>query len=364
MKNVLRAAAVLLFATGMASAQQAPSAKKLRPLTERALDTITAGSASRSSDDPGGVLVAGSSEATVTVTGALTISNTAQQDSRALNLVNSSDSAVANAANVWDGRLPEPTTPASPPSADPAGTTTNANGLTDVTADSAKATMTPLNVEQSNLVQQDSARSASLRSYVRTEANVDETSKTTRTITDATSEVNTESVVLGQTIKGGQGFAGAGSADLEITGGSITITNRIEAEVAEGAVGGLTEQSFEWVLPDLSLHVEGVVCAVAMGSCSASGNFSSTSETTKSIRGPVAIRDASAEYIVLDGSSLDVTKDYSVTVNGSAMQNARALNLVNAAGSSIANAVNVSRTPTTAGFPLNLNQVNVVHQTR
>ena len=170
--------------------------------------------------------------------------------------------------------------------------------------------------------------------------------------------------VLGQSIQGGQGFAGAGSADLEIIGGSITLHNRIEAEIANGAVGGVTEQSLSWVLPSLDLHVEGVVCAVAMGSCSASGTFKSSSETTRSVRGPVAIRDASAEYIVLDGSSLDVTKDYSVTLNGSAMQGARALNLVNAAGSLITNAVNVSRTPTTAGFDLNLNQINVVHQNR
>src|SRR5262245_62506222 len=125
MKKALSIATAFLLTASMASAGQGPGAKKPRPLTDRDLDTITAGSAS--AENTGGVIVAGSSEATVNVTGALSVGESAQMDSRALNLVNSSDSAVANAANVWDGRLPDPTgTPAAP-----TGTVTT-NSLTDV----------------------------------------------------------------------------------------------------------------------------------------------------------------------------------------------------------------------------------------
>jgi hypothetical protein len=383
MKKALCFTAAFLLMAGLASAQ-GPNGKKPRPLTDRALDAITAGSAStentpkESADRSGGVLVAGSSEATITVKGALSVGDTAQQDSRALNLVNASDSAVANAANVWDGRLPDATTAAATPPGTGTGTSTT-TGLTDVNVDAETVRTTTLNIEQSNQVLQSAAHSASVKSYVRTEANVDETSNTTREIIDGKSKVDTVTEVLGQKLQGGQGFAGAASGDLELTGGSITIDNEIDARVEAKAgfsIGdGLlklegeanaefhTEQHINWVLPDLKLHVEGVVCAVAMGSCEASGTFRSTSEVTRSVRGPVVIRDAEAEYIVVDGSSLEVTKDYSVALTGSAMQNARALNLVNAAGSSVTNAVNVSRSPT-AGPTLNLNQVNVVHQYR
>src|SRR5262245_37363315 len=176
MKKALVIATAVLLMASMASAGQGPSAKKPRPLTDRDLDTITAGSAS--ADNTGGVIVAGSSEATINVTGALSVDGTAQQDSRALNLVNSSDSAVANAANVWDGLLPNPTnTPVTSTG------TVAANGLTDANsvADSAKTT---LNVEQSNQVLQNAAHSARVKLYVRTEANVDETSKTSKEIID------------------------------------------------------------------------------------------------------------------------------------------------------------------------------------
>ncbi|NIV29238.1 MAG: hypothetical protein GWN58_06925, partial [Anaerolineae bacterium] len=124
-----------------------------------------------------------------------------------------------------------------------------------------------------------------------------------------------------------------------------------------------TTQTLTWVLPDLSFSAEGSACAVAMGSCTAQGTDSSTSSGTRSVRSPFALYGAQAEYIVVDDSSLDAETDYSVLLASNAQQNARALNLVNAAGSVVANAVNVARTPT-VGPVLNLNQVNTIIQVR
>lgn len=316
--------------------------RKLRPLTDRALDGITAGTAS------GGAIVASSSDATITQTGLVDVADSAQRDSRALNLVNAAESAVANAVNVWDGRL---------------------EGQTVATA---------LNVDQTNRVTQDMARGASLPSYVRAQANVEESTSVSRDV-EGSGSVDTVSKILGQELKGGQGFAGAAAADFSVDAGVISFTNEVLFEAEGGTdfeiAGGLfsgdvsaktkveTSQELTWDLPKLDLHVEGVVCAVSMGSCEAEGSFKSLSESSRRSSGPVAMQGASAEYIAVDGSTLDVTSEYAVNLSGNAQQASRALNLVTAAGSAVTNGVNVARTPT-VGPVLNLNQVNVIRQGR
>ena len=67
--------------------------------------------------------------------------------------------------------------------------------------------------------------------------------------------------------------------------------------------------------------------------------------------------------LVVDGSTLTANSSYSVALAGNAQGNVRAVNLVNAAGSVVANSVNVSRTPT-VGPNLNLSQVNTIVQRR
>ena len=100
-----------------------------------------------------------------------------------------------------------------------------------------------------------------------------------------------------------------------------------------------------------------------MGSCDAEGTFKSSTEVTRSVRGPIKVEGAEAQYIVVDGSTLDVSVDNAVTLSGFAQNGARALNLVNAAASAVTNAVNVAKTPT-VGPVLNLNQINYVRQGR
>jgi hypothetical protein len=331
-----------VLTTTLAVAGEGPGGQKPRPLGDGALDRITAGSAS------GGAIVASSSDATINQQASVDVRDSAQRDARALNLVNAADSAVANAVNVWDGRV------------------------------DTQNTATVLNIDQTNRVTQNMARSASLPSYVRAGANIDETSKVTRDV-NGSGKVDTVSKVLEQEVQGGEGFAGAASADLTLNGGSIGFRNnvRLDSEGGSGfdVGGGLfggdidqkttveTTQTLTWKLPDLALHVEGVVCAVSMGSCEAEGSFKSLSELSRTTSGPVAMQGARAEYIAVDGSTLQVTSDNSVVLGGSAQQGARALNLVNASGSAISNSVNVARSPT-VGPALNLNQFNVIQQGR
>lgn len=124
-----------------------------------------------------------------------------------------------------------------------------------------------------------------------------------------------------------------------------------------------------WNLPKLDLSFDGGICYVEMGSCSAKGSrdSSSASETdkqetfTQTSLGPVSMGDAKAQYIVVDGSKLTAESAYTVFLNGTSEANAKALNLVNAAGSLISNAVNVARTPT-VGPLLNLSQRNLIVQ--
>jgi hypothetical protein len=348
MLRILAAVAVLLVFPVALSFAQTPTVSTAQPLADSQLDGITAGTDEvGDSGGSGGAIVGNSSNATIKTSGEVVLEG-AQEDARALNLVNAAESGIANGVNVWDGRLESQTAE------------------------------TRLNVDQENFIVQRQARSASVPEYVRPEANIDESFESTRDVT-TNGSVSTVTEVLGQSIQGGQGISGSGSLDLELTGGSIEISNNVHVEVEGGAdidlLGGLfsgsadtsatfdTTQTLTWVLPELSFHAEGSVCAVAMGSCEAEGTDSSTSSGTRIVRSPFALYGAQAEHIVVDDSTLVAESNYTVLLADGAQAGARAMNLVNAAGSVVANAVNVSRTPT-VGPVLNLNQVNTIIQAR
>lgn len=84
---------------------------------------------------------------------------------------------------------------------------------------------------------------------------------------------------------------------------------------------------------------------------------------TNNVQGAVSFDSASAQNIAVDGSKIDATNTYSVTLAGTAEQNATALNIVNAAGGMVANGVNVARTSNLIGTPM-LTQTNTISQTR
>jgi hypothetical protein len=349
------------------------------PLTDSTLDAVTAGSAAEHPLASGGAVVGNNSQAVLNITGTLDLGGDAQSGANALNLVNSSESTVANGVNVWDGKLDA----------------------------AAQAERTTFEVNQSNTVEQEQRRVAFLPSYERTGINSSkswtedsthsasqtvnrsnetrdvQTSASTRSLTSQGS-VNTETAIAGQTIRGGRGIAGAGDLGVNFDGGNIDFV--IEGNIADVLEGSI---SLSIELPELDIAFNGGGCAVQMGSCEGKGSldetssessdnsvietFASTSheegtfvgDGTENIRSPFEIADAQAEYIVVDDSSIDVESNYGITLAGSAQRELRALNAVNAAGSAVANAVNISRTPTLSGGQvLALNQQNVIRHSR
>lgn len=379
-KRMFHLTLVVLFScTGIAFAQDHGKAKKPHRLADRQLDRITAGDSNAGdSQDLGGAVVAAGSQATITNSGGVTLEDTTQQGAQALNLVNSSQSKVANGVNVWDGRLD------------------TQNGATE------------LNVNQNNQVfQQGFATYASLSGYERTDSNVSTSYTTSKISKSASSDsftndsmVDTKQNISSSggsssvgnsstpspnlNVQAGQGISGTGKLDIHVDAGSIgvgisggaSVNTQTATDVAGVVNGTLTNTAsigfktdLSWVLPKLDLSFDGGICYVELGSCSAKGSRNSTSSAESSeqdtysqtVQAPVSIQDAKAEYIVVDGSTLTAKNDYTVFLSGNSQADAKALNLVNAAGSLIANAVNVARTPT-VGPVINLNQTNLIVQ--
>jgi hypothetical protein len=162
----------------------------------------------------------------------------------------------------------------------------------------------------------------------------------------------------------------AGSVNVGLSSG-VSLSGA--AKNLFGSGSGSASASFnagaQFVLPKLNLSFDGGICYVEMGSCSAKGSRDTTSSSesnkqetySQAVLAPVSMDDAKAEYIVVDGSTLTAKTDYTVFLNGNSQSNAKALNLINAAGSLITNAVNVARTPT-VGPVINLNQTNLIVQ--
>jgi hypothetical protein len=351
-------------------------------LSDSALDQITAGTGGDFAlQGSGGAIVGNNSEAKLLLTGTLDLDDEAQSGANALNLVNSSESTVANGVNVWDGTLPD-------------GATPGATG--------------EFEVKQDNVVHQEQRRVALLPTYERTGANESstwtedssrdsvatlrtakqtldiESSSSTRDLTSS-GTVDTQTTVVGQTIQGGRGLAGAGDLAVDFDGGDIEFV--ANASAGNNVLSG--ELRLTIGLPEFSIDFAGGGCAVQMGSCTGEGTLEETSETrsdhsiieslesseessetfvgggTKEVRSPFYLANAQAEYIVIDDSTLDVESNYGIALAGSAQSDLRAMNAVNAAGSAVANAVNVSRTPSlTATASLSLVQRNVIGHSR
>jgi hypothetical protein len=87
------------------------------------------------------------------------------------------------------------------------------------------------------------------------------------------------------------------------------------------------------------------------------------SAVVKDVQGAVSLDDATATNIAVDGSTINATNNYSVTLAGSAEQNAKALNIVNAAGGMVANGLNIAHSANMNAMPT-LNQVNSISQVR
>ncbi len=399
---------------GASMVQAAPMA-----LGDRTLDQVTAGSSEVGGS--GGAIIGNSSEATINQTGGVDLSDEVQMGAKGLNLVNSSESTVANGVNIWD-----------------------------VTSSEAGADNGQMSVEQSNIINQEQRRSASMPNYSRPEANtsveielsgseshdiqLDRNNNVLDVQTLSSDAQNTSTASVDTTIKGGgqtnattdsslpaspevsvdtnvgKGLAVAGQVDTFIDGGEAqiglavggaviaapdTITASQEGRPAESYGGmaiGNDDSEFaiygRLILPEIDIEINGAGCGVAMGSCesggtanllttetkdqslmdsevsSSTGNSEYVDNRSEIYRSPFELTDAQAEYIVVDDSSLAVNTTFNLTMSGSAQSNVSGMNVVNATGSAVADGVNVARTSQLAGGAMALSQTNVISHSR
>jgi len=80
-------------------------------------------------------------------------------------------------------------------------------------------------------------------------------------------------------------------------------------------------------------------------------------------QGAVAFDSASGKYVAVDGSTVTASNIYTVALTDNALQNAQALNIVNAAGGMVANGVNIARTSNMNSAPT-IYQTNSIYQVR
>ena len=385
----MASSALLLVGSAMAAPQE---------LSADQLDWITAGTDSRPAPN-GGAIVGNGSSAELKSTGEVIIENS-QLDVRALNIVNSSESTVANGVNIFSSQ---------------------ALGDGDGSlSDAVESGGGPYNIQQVNTVAQDQRRLSSLPSYERGAnpysdysesgtANSTSSNSIFDQVTDLESSLTLDEVsTIGSVV----------SADAPTLHIDATITDPISGtDVLDGTVdfnypaggggdkiGGVINGEFNvallageitidvdpllitLVLPSLTVDVVAMGCMTFNGDCEIDGantqkteeirdqstlytldESSSSDETwdnsgSESIQAAFELQDAQAEYIVVDDSSINVDAAYLVALSGGAQSGLRAMNVVNAAGSAVANAVNVS--VTAGGGIQTLSQLNTISHSR
>lgn len=374
-------------------------------LVDDVMDRVTAGQTNYS----GGAVIGNNAASIINNRFSLGLSGQAQSGARGLNLVNSTESAVANTINIWEGNV------------------------VTLSAEDAN-TMPVLEINQINQVSQQQVQSATLSGYTRSDADQTEITHQSGSqsysldqvnvsnITDRSEEIRyseTTSSALVDTelvlelddrvyIRGhlGQGIASSGQVKATFDGGeaefalginggiSASAGISVESEILGSSASLEAEASAEVglallttvELPRMEIELSGAGCGVILGSCQASGssselvitfNDNSTlnifenhqsgaseySEEYSSIyRSPFQLGHASADYIVIDDSSLVLDSEVSLELSESAQKDVEAMNIVNAISSHVANATNISRASQfeSVRSKLILNQLNVV----
>jgi hypothetical protein len=105
--------------------------------------------------------------------------------------------------------------------------------------------------------------------------------------------------------------------------------------------------------------------ATLVASKSDSDSLTSVKNTSvvKDVQGAVTLDDAAATNIAVDGSTINTTTTYAVSLSGTAEENAKALNIVNAAGGLVANGLNIAHSTNINAMPT-LTQTNSITQTK
>jgi hypothetical protein len=374
-------------------------------LQDETMQQVTAGE----NENAGGVIVGNSSDSQIDRNSAIQLTGDSQSGSQSLNLVNSSDSAVANTLNVWQGEV-----------------------ISFSPTDNAASS--ELEGNQGNQVHQQQLQSATLSGYVRSATDTTEIVRHNESqsfasdlvlinqVTDRFEEVrvsesSSDSMVdtsfnidLGDQLylSGhlGQGVASSGSVKALYDGGeaefimnvgggisasaSSSIKNEVLGSTASVGFDASIDLSLSLIttieLPRMEIELNGAGCGVILGSCSASGSnnelvmtssdhsnldvyenhqsgaFEFSNESISITRSPFELESARASYIVIDDASLTLESDETLALSESAQKDVKVMNLINAVSSDIANAVNVSRASQfeNAKSRLILNQFNTV----
>ncbi len=404
--------AIVLLWSGLlccvAPAEGAPVA-----LNDRAMDEVTAGNGT----EGGGVIVGNSSVAVIKRADSLNLNDEAQQATQGLNVVNSAQTAVANTVNVWDGNSIVAS------GASEFQTEIEFNQANQVTQEQlSSATLS--GYVRSEADQADISNKSGSDDFVNKIVNVNSQTnqfeETRIATTVSSSEVDTgikfnvgDSLYFEGNL--GQGIAVAGNSETVIDGGSADIalvlgggisvdagigigdedliepvfgTNLGETEASASINGsGSISLISQFELPKMEIDIDGTGCAVVMGSCSSSSvsnEFVSTKTDNSSLnivenhqsgqssysdiqtsiyRSAFELENASAEYIVIDNSALELSSDVELELSDSAQKDIKGMDIVNAIGSNVANTTNISRTTGFDGYgsKLVLNQFNAVH---
>jgi hypothetical protein len=94
-----------------------------------------------------------------------------------------------------------------------------------------------------------------------------------------------------------------------------------------------------------------------------SSSDSENKSVVKNVQGAVTLDDAAATNIAVDGSTINTSTTYAVTLAGTAEENAKALNIVNAAGGLVANGLNIAHSTNINAMPT-LTQTNIISQSK
>lgn len=380
-------------------------------LDDTALASVTAGSESGGR----GIVTGNASSGTLRQSLELDLAGDAQQAAAGLNIINSQDAAVANTLNIWDGRTNFDD--ANLGGIAPRLQVNQVNEIMQATAAGGRLSgyLREGGDTRNSFSRSDFSSSAQSLTDLHQWRNFRE--EWVSSANGSASEINTRTAFsIGDkfSFEGhlGQGMAGAGTIDVEFSAGSADIAVSIGGGISSGVdTAGLT-RPIEFLgsslgdsgfaagididaridfltqidLPQLSLHIDGAGCGVVMGSCAASATSMTSShtisdqmsldlledkrasldwfnESSESVtRSAFAIGEASATYIIVDESDLEIETESRLELDDSAQAAARALNLVNAVGSHVANAVNLTRALDFQGrgSALLLNQFNSV----
>lgn len=307
----MRKALVVLVTVLVICSLTAMAANK--SLNDRQMAAITAGGGySSSSTEASGAVVAGNSSATINDSYGVNLGSYAQEYSQGLNIVDSSGGKVIGAVNVWDG----------------------------------KTTLSPvsLNVSQANYLTQAAPAGANLYNYqssgtlnvVNPNLSISNTYANLNVgyVSDQYLQVkNTYDNFTGLT--GGFNF-NQGYKSTSLSAGFCLICNTYDKF-------NLTYNDFNAAWANLDFDKFNL-------------DFTASSLYWQ---GPITIGNASAGYIVVDGSTLNETSNSQVALGSYAESYASGVNIVNAANSLVGLGANVAASPSSVST---FKQVNMISQ--